>query len=248
MAMLWQVPGYSVDEAVSFLRSLGRPSDAGQAFGRLLGSNDASAEHAALAAQFWEKSIHEGTAETLGGIGWYAEVSALDDVTWARLTRQTLAITRGRIEWPRRVADRTARPQPTPDTLEILNLMLRGLPESWDQRSVLDTATSQSRKLIIPKLTPRNTSAFVSHLSNAPSPSPARRKAIPRNSPQTRAKAPTRATELSEADDGICHTVSETSQNLRWSEQVSRRLLRRGTGVASHPPTPSHKRAVSGRG
>src|SRR5262249_50880153 len=32
--------------------------------------------------------------------------------------------------------------------------------------------------------------------------------------------------------DGICHTFSETSQNLRWSEQVSRRLLTRGTGVA----------------
>jgi hypothetical protein len=146
VAMLWQVPGYSVDEAVIFLRSLGRLSDAGQPFGRLLGSNDASAEHAALAAQFWEKSIHEGTVETLAGFGWYAEISALDDVTWARLTRQTLNITRGRIDWPRRVADRAARPQPTPDTLEILNLMLRGLPESWDQRSVLDTATLAIKK------------------------------------------------------------------------------------------------------
>lgn len=39
------------------------------------------------------------------------------------------------------------------------------------------------------------------------------------------------------------HTVSETSQNLWWSEQVSRRLFKRGTGGAGPPPTPSHVRA-----
>ena len=144
--MLWQVPGYSVDEAVTFLRSLGRLSDAGQALGRLLGDNDASTEHAALAAQFWEKAISRGTVETLAGFGWYAEISALDDTTWARLTRQTLTITRGRIDWARHVADRAARPQPTPDTLEILNQLLRGLPDGWDQRSVLDTATLAIKK------------------------------------------------------------------------------------------------------
>ena len=146
VAMLWQVPGYSVDEAVTFLRSLGRLSDAGQALGRLLGDGDASPEHAGLAAQFWERSIHGGTVETLAGFGWYAEISALDDITWARLTRQTLTITRGRIDWARNVAGRAARPQPTPDTLEILNQLLRGLPDGWDQRSVLETATLAIKK------------------------------------------------------------------------------------------------------
>jgi hypothetical protein len=146
VAVLWQAPGYSVDEAVTFLRSLGRLSDAGQALGQLLRSDDAPTEHAALAAQFWEKSIHGGTVETLAGFGWYAEISALDDITWARLTRQTLNITRGRIDWARHVADRAARPQPTPDTLEILNQLLRGLPDGWDQRSVLETATLAIKK------------------------------------------------------------------------------------------------------
>jgi hypothetical protein len=146
VAMLWQVPGYSVDEAVTFLRSLGRLSDAGQALGRLLGDGDASPEHAALAAQFWERSIRGGTVETLAGFGWYAEISALDDITWARLTRQTLTITRGRIDWARNVAGRAARPRPTPDTLEILNQLLRGLPDGWDQRSVLETATLAIKK------------------------------------------------------------------------------------------------------
>jgi hypothetical protein len=126
--------------------NLGRLSDAGQALGRLLGDGDASPEHAALAAQFWERSIRGGTVETLAGFGWYAEISALDDITWARLTRQTLTITRGRIDWARNVADRAARSRATPDTLEILNQLLRGLPDGWDQRSVLETATLAIKK------------------------------------------------------------------------------------------------------
>jgi hypothetical protein len=146
VAMLWQVPGYSVDEAVKFFRSLRRLSDAGQALGQLLRSDDATVEHAAVAAQFWEKSITGGSADTLAGFGWYAEISSLEDATWARLTRQTLNITRGRIDSARRVADRAARPQPTPDTLEILNQLLRGLPDGWDQRHVLDTATLAIKK------------------------------------------------------------------------------------------------------
>jgi hypothetical protein len=146
VAMLWQVPGYSLDEAVTVLRSLGRLSDAGQALGRLLGNNDASAEHAALAAQFWEKSIERGSVEILAGFGQYAEISALDDTTWARLTRQTLNVTRGHIDWARHVAERAARPQPTPDTLEILNQLLRGLPDGWDQRSVAETAALAIKK------------------------------------------------------------------------------------------------------
>jgi hypothetical protein len=145
VAMLWQVPGYKVDEAVTFLRCLRRLS-AGQALAQLLRSDDASIEHIAIAAQFWEKSIHGGSAETLAGFGWYAEIPALDDATWARLTRQTLGITRGRIDAARHVADRAAQRQPTPDTLEILSQLLRGIPDSWDQRYILDTATRAIKK------------------------------------------------------------------------------------------------------
>jgi hypothetical protein len=146
VAMLWQVPGYDVDEAATFLRSIGRLSDAGQALGRLLGNDDASTKHVALAAQFWEKAIHRGTVESLAGFGWYAEIFVLDDITWARLTRRTLNITRGHIDWARHVAGRAGRLHPTPDTLEILNQLLRGLLDGWDQRSVLDTATFAIKK------------------------------------------------------------------------------------------------------
>jgi hypothetical protein len=151
VAMLWKVPGYSVDEASTFLRSVRRLSDAAQALGHVLQSDDASIEHAAVAAQFWEKSLRRDNGETLAGFGWYAEISSLDDATWARLTRQTLSITRGRIDWARRVADRAAHPQPTSDTLEILNQLLRGLHDSWDQRYVLDTAALAIKKVNHPQ-------------------------------------------------------------------------------------------------
>ena len=151
VAMLWKVSGYSVDEALTFLRCVRRLSDAAQALGHLLQSDDASIEHAAVAAQFWEESLRGDNGETLAGFGWYVEISSLDDATWARLTRQTLSITRGRIDWARRVADRAARPQPTSDTLEILNQLLRGLHDSWDQRYVLDTAALAIKKVNHPQ-------------------------------------------------------------------------------------------------
>jgi len=153
VAMLREVPGYNVDDAVTFLRSLGKLSDAGQALGRLLGSNEAAAGHITLATQFWEKAIDisRGTPESLTGFGWYANIPGLDDVTWNRLTRQTLTVTRGRIDWAHRVADRAAHQQPSPDTLEIHSQLLRGLSDYWEQRLVLDIATTVIKKAADPQ-------------------------------------------------------------------------------------------------
>jgi hypothetical protein len=153
VAMLREVPGYGVDDVVTFLRSLSKVSDAGQALGRLLGSNEAAAGHVALAAQFWEKaiSVSQGAPESLTGFGWYANIPGLDDITWNRLTRQTLMITRGRIDWAHRVADRAAHQQPTPDTLEIQSQLLRGLSDYWEQRLVLDIATTAIKKATDPQ-------------------------------------------------------------------------------------------------
>ena len=148
VAMLRAVPGYNVDDAVTFLRSLGKLSDAGQALGRLLGSSETAAGHVVLAAQFWEKAIDisRDIPESLTGFGWYANIPGLDDVTWNRLTRQTLTVTRGRIDWAHRVADRAAHQQPSPDTLEIHSQLLRGLSDYWEQRLVLDIATTAIKK------------------------------------------------------------------------------------------------------
>jgi hypothetical protein len=151
VAVLWRVPGYSVDDAVKFTGSHGLLSAAGEALGRLLRNKAATAEQVGLGTRFWEKATGQRTPESLIGFGWYAEIGGLDNTTWNRLTRQTLTVTRGRIDWANRVAARAARQQPTPDTLEILNLLLRGLQEIWEQRMVLDIATTTIKKAASPQ-------------------------------------------------------------------------------------------------
>jgi hypothetical protein len=100
-----------------------------------------SAEHVATAISFWEQALIGGNPEDLTGFGWYAEIGHMDGTTWNGLTRQTLNITRGSIDQARRVADRAASQEPTPDTLEILNLLLRGLQDGWDHWNILSTAS-----------------------------------------------------------------------------------------------------------
>ena len=148
VAVLWQVPGYSIEDAVAFLRSLGKLSDAGQALGRILGGSEAATAYVAIAARFWEKAIavSPDAPQNLTGFGWYANIPGLDDTTWNPLIRRTLTITRGRIDLAHRVADRAAQQQPTPDTLEILNQLLRGLTEFWEERLVLDIAAATIKK------------------------------------------------------------------------------------------------------
>jgi hypothetical protein len=153
VGILREIPGYGIDHAVPLLRSLGKLSDAGRALGSILGSNEAAPGNISLAVRFWEKAIvvSRGTPENLTGFGWYANIPSLDDTTWNRLTLRTLTITRGRIDWAHRVADRAAQQQPTPDTLEILNQLLRSLSDYWEQRLVLDIATTAIKKATGPQ-------------------------------------------------------------------------------------------------
>src|SRR5439155_5354710 len=104
VAMLWQLSGYSIDQAAGFLRSTGRLSAAGEALGRLLRSEEAGREHINLATEFWERAIENGAAENLTGFGWFSEIRDIDDAAWTALTLQTLIITHGRIDWAHRVA------------------------------------------------------------------------------------------------------------------------------------------------
>jgi len=140
IAMLWQLPRYSVEEAVDFLRSKSKLSAAGEALGHLLRSEGTSSEHASLAVQFWAHALEGGTAETLAGFGWLSDISALDDDTWTDLTRRTLAATRGRIDWAHKVAERATTQPPSTGTLAILNELVRGLADDWDLRSVTELA------------------------------------------------------------------------------------------------------------
>lgn len=140
VAMLWRLPGYSMEEAASFLRSRGKLSAAGGALGRLLRPEDTSPEHASLVVQFWTHALQGKSAETLTGFGWLSEISALDDETWTDLTQQTLTATRGHIDWAHKVAERAAAQPPSTGTLAILNQLVRGLENDWDRQTVMELA------------------------------------------------------------------------------------------------------------
>ena len=76
------------------------------------------------------------------GFGWYADISALDDATWSHLTRRTLTLTHGWIDRARKVAERASRANPSPDTLEILNQLVRGGGDPWEQHFILEAGSA----------------------------------------------------------------------------------------------------------
>ena len=142
VAMLWRVPGYAVEEAASKLRGMSVLSQAGEVLGRMLAQDGVSPEHVSLGTEFWEQALQGSpNADTLYGFGWYTEITTLDQLSWADLTRRTLSATSGRIDWARHVAERAAQDSPTPDTLEILNLLVRrAAVDSWEQGTIIETA------------------------------------------------------------------------------------------------------------
>ena len=142
IAMLWQVPGYSVADNIEFLReSPELLSRSGEMLGRLLRHENAMASHLDLAAQFWRSAIDVGDSASLAGFGWMAEVAQLDDQSWSELVRLTLLRTAGRIDWAHRVAERASSMAPSSTTLEILNSLVRGIADEWDRRGIAEKAS-----------------------------------------------------------------------------------------------------------
>jgi hypothetical protein len=135
VGMLWSLPEYTIKQVIGFLRvpttdvedrSLNRLSLAGETLGRLLNTEDAAEEHLAVADRFWEEAIAQGSGQDLRGFGWFAEIAGFDDVRWATLTRSTLEVTGGSFDWAARVARRASGMTPSPVTLGLLNLLVRG--------------------------------------------------------------------------------------------------------------------------
>jgi hypothetical protein len=140
IAMLWCVPGYAVDESTRRLQEMNALTSAGETLGRILAHDGVSAEQLSVGIEFWQQALQSGQ-DALCGFGWYAEITTLDQSTWADLTRRTLTATSGRIDWARHVAERAARDTPTPDVLEILNILVRRVAgDSWEQSSIIETA------------------------------------------------------------------------------------------------------------
>jgi len=143
IAMLWGVPGYDVEDNVTFLR---RPpsllSKSGEALGRLLRHGEADDSHIACALVFWNAAIATKEQEGLEGFGWLAEVDKLDNDTWAERTLSTLAVTGGRIDWSHKVGERVAALPASATTLAVMNHLVRGASDEWDRRRNIERAVA----------------------------------------------------------------------------------------------------------
>lgn len=143
IAMLWNVPGYGVQENVAFLR---QPpallSKAGEVLGRLLRHGDAEEHHVDSAVEFWDAAIAANERDGLAGFGWMAEVDRLDDQTWADLTMKTVALSGGRVDWSHKVAERIASLPTSTTGLAIMNHLVRGTTDEWDRRGNIERAAA----------------------------------------------------------------------------------------------------------
>lgn len=141
IAMLWEVPGYTVDENISFLRRTPpQLSRAGEMLGRLLRQGDPDDAHIALGVTFWDTAISTRDPEALPGFGWLAEVEKLDDETWASRTASTLVVTGGHIDWSHKVSERATSLTPSTTPLAIMNSLVRGASDEWDRRGNIERA------------------------------------------------------------------------------------------------------------
>lgn len=141
VAMLWEEDGYSTASMLEFLaEEPNRLSETGERLGRLLRHEDASDDHIRVAVDLWQQAADRGDSDSLLGFGWMSEVHGLDDEVWSELMRDTLAVTRGQIDWAQRVAERAAEMIPTTTTLAILDLLIRGPNDAYERRDAIERA------------------------------------------------------------------------------------------------------------
>jgi hypothetical protein len=143
IAMLWQVPGYSVKENIALLRQYPKLlSEAGKVLGRLLRHDEVDSGLIACGLAFWDEAIATGDRECLAGFGAMAMVERLEDTSWAERTQSTLAVTRGHLDWPSRVAERASAIAVTPTTLTIMNSLVRSAADEWQRRHNVEHAVA----------------------------------------------------------------------------------------------------------
>ncbi len=143
IAMLRESPGYGVQDNIKFLRtSAPLLSQAGQALGHLLRHDQASEHHLQIAMRFWHAAIATKVRDGLAGFGWFAEIAHMDSTDWASTTLETLRTSGGRIDRSHKVAERAVALSPSETTLAIMNELVRGTVDEWDQRGNIERAVT----------------------------------------------------------------------------------------------------------
>jgi hypothetical protein len=143
VAMLWKVPGYSIQETFGSLAPIGAVviSNAGESLARLL-MRDADREHIELGARFWEKAIEDRSlpGQAYRGFGWWAEVDGLDREQWESMMLATCDRAEGSLDLCVETAERSVLEPITPVGLAIVTKLLRGRHEPWDRSRVAELA------------------------------------------------------------------------------------------------------------
>lgn len=141
IGMLWELPGYGVDETVDWLVTQEAEvlSDSGEQIARLL-MREHAATHLDIGTRFWRRAIEKTRIpESLHGFGWWAEVEALSREDFEELTLATVEKSENTLDWCVAVAARCARDPVSIPGLDIIARLLRGRHEPWD-RSRIATA------------------------------------------------------------------------------------------------------------
>jgi len=142
IAMLWNCPGYSVQETVAFLRnSSDLVSKSGHAPGCLLDDSDADQRLVNVAVDFWSTVLDTERGAAVEGFGYLAEVTAIDNELWEEPTLRTIEAVGGKVDWIHGIAKRLAASSQTTAGLAALNELVRGRLEEWgrlfvDERAV----------------------------------------------------------------------------------------------------------------
>lgn len=134
VAMLWELPDYSVRDIVDFLFSLEEfPKETGSTISKLVAGADVEDHFKERAIQLWSELINKSTPNnaynTLGGFSHMSCVEYSDPEVWAKITLKTLHKTGGRLDLPWQVAKHLIQIPPSSTTLEIMNLILRASTE-----------------------------------------------------------------------------------------------------------------------
>ncbi len=143
VAMLWNSPGYSVQQTVAFLRASPElVSRSGHALGLVLDDADADQSLVDVAADFWRTVLVTETSAALEGFGFLSQVAAMDADIWEELMLQTVQAAGGRVDWSHGIAERLETSRPTTTGLAILNELVRGGIEDWDRVLVIEKASA----------------------------------------------------------------------------------------------------------
>jgi len=136
VAMLWNCPGYQVEDIVRFTEQHHEEhpwisSKMGMILSSLIGHEDVEDHHLETALHLWKALLESSTALSLEGFGWLYKVTALDDERWAKLTLDTLQAISNTGFWVHGATERAMAQPLTATKLSLLNTIIRGQLEPW---------------------------------------------------------------------------------------------------------------------